>query len=81
MKRQGVESPKKLGEKGVKIPEELCAQGTEIGEGIKTLSDEKTPSIETLNDVIKQDFANLDLDDDGTYFESMAKKDVHTQIS
>jgi len=74
LERQGVESPKKLGEQGIKRPGELSAQGIEIGKGIKTLNNKKTLSIETLRDVIKQDFGSLDLDDDGTCFKSMAEK-------
>ena len=73
LERQGVESPENPREQSIKIPVELSAQGTNIGEGIKTLNNEKTPSIETLSDVTKQDFNNLDLNDDETCFESVAK--------
>jgi len=43
-------------------------------EGIKTLGDKKGPSVETLSDVIMQTFDGLNLDDDGTYFDSIVEK-------
>lgn len=58
---------------------ELSAQGTEtLGmkalKVTKTLGDKETPSTKTFGNVIMQKLDNLDLDNDGTFFESVAEK-------
>jgi len=56
----------------------LSAKGTEtlsakIVEGIKTLGDKETPSVENLGDIIMQTSDSLDLNNDGTCFDSIAE--------
>ena len=83
---EGVESPEKPGEQGVKNPQELGVQGTEtcgtkIGDGIQTLSDSKTPSIEALDNVIRQTFDSLDLDDESVPEKAFTPEDLSTTLS
>jgi len=68
-----------LEEHGTKNPTKLSVQGTEtlgtkVVGGTKTLGDKETQGIENFGDVIMQMLDDLDLDNNGTCFESIAAK-------
>lgn len=71
---RGTESPEELNAQGIENSAELSAQGMKVVDGIKTLDDKKSLSAETLSDIIMQTFDDLDLDEDGTCFESVIEK-------